>query len=298
MCRSRLGWLVAGSVAVLIATGAEAQSGDASSDSTRLYQLDELVATAERSPAAVELSTSAVSVLDGAELRKTPTRTLAEALRQAPGIAFVDFDGLGLDPQIMTRGFYGGGEAEHVMLLVDGRPLNALETGRASWDLIPVASIESIEVVRGSGSTVWGDAAMGGVINVITRRDGASAGQVSIAGGDHGVARGSVNLSGALNGMPGSMFASLSTADGSRDHARRRTGAFGGTLGLVDTPERGLTLSTLNDWRRYDEPGPLTGTALDQERTQSLPFYRFDDVDERYHRAALDGRAKIGRAHV
>ncbi|MGH7574183.1 MAG: TonB-dependent receptor, partial [Longimicrobiales bacterium] len=173
-------------VALLNAASLEArQASGERADSARLYPLEELVVTAERRAAALELSTSAVTVLDGDELRALPVRTLAEALRQAPGIAFVDFDGTGLDPQVMTRGFYGGGEAEHVMLLVDGRPLNALESGRAPWDLIPLSSVESFEVVRGSGSAAWGDAAMGGVINVITRRDGESSGRVSLAGGQH-----------------------------------------------------------------------------------------------------------------
>lgn len=297
MCRFRFTCRCTGlvvGVALLNAASLEArQASGERADSARLYPLEALVVTAERRAAALELSTSAVTVLDGDELRALPVRTLAEALRQAPGIAFVDFDGTGLDPQVMTRGFYGGGEAEHVMLLVDGRPLNALESGRAPWDLIPLSSVESIEVVRGSGSAPWGDAAMGGVINVITRRDGESSGRVSLAGGQHGVARGSASLSGEWSGMPGSVFASASTADGWRDHARRRTGAFGATLGVIDTPARRLELSTLNDWRRYDEPGPLIGRTL-FDRAESSPFYRFDEVEERYHRVAIDGRFAAG----
>ncbi|MGH7577539.1 MAG: TonB-dependent receptor, partial [Longimicrobiales bacterium] len=101
------------------------------------------------------------------------------------------------------------------------------------------------------------------------------------------------SLSGEWSGMPGSVFASASTADGWRDHAQRRTGAFGATLGVIDTPARRLELSTLNDWRRYDEPGPLIGRTL-FDRAESSPFYRFDEVEERYHRVAIDGRFAAG----
>lgn len=289
-----IGSLVPTACLLIASAAAGRQTGDPRADSARLYQLDALVVTAERSAAPIELSTSAVSLLGAAELRSMPARTLAEALRRAPGLTFVDFDGLGLDPQVMMRGFYGGGEAEYVLLLVDGRPLNALETGRVPWDLVPLAAIESIEVLRGSGSSAWGDAAMGGVINVITRRDGTRAGRASIAGGQHGVARGSFSLTDEWAGRPASLFANLASAEGSRDHADRRTGSFGATIGLLESDGRTLDFSTLNDWRRYDEPGPLTGDALADERTQSLPFYRFDRVSERYHRASFDGRTVLG----
>jgi len=59
-------------------------------------------------------------------------------------------DGLGLDPQLTLRGFYGGGEAEYVVVLLDGRPLNGLESGLFDWDLVPLSALESIEVVRGA----------------------------------------------------------------------------------------------------------------------------------------------------
>ena len=78
-------------------------------DTTRLYHLDALVVTAERRAAPIEASTHAVSLLTAAELRALPVRTLAEALRQAPGLTFVDFDGLGnntADPSVTLQ--YGG----------------------------------------------------------------------------------------------------------------------------------------------------------------------------------------------
>jgi outer membrane receptor protein involved in Fe transport len=287
--------LLALAIALSIATPAAAQQAGAQSDSTRLYRLDALVVTAERAATRLEASTSAVSLLDARQLARWPVRTLADALRHAPGLAFVDFDGLGADPQLVVRGFYGGGEAEYVVVLVDGQPLNTLETGRVPWDMIPLAAIESIEVVRGGGSAAWGDAAMGGVINVITRRRSMRGGSASIAGGQHGEATGSITVSEVWAGRALNLSAGFSSLEGFRSHAARRSGSLRTSLGLLGSPDRGLTLSTLHDWRKYDEPGPVTGTALSTSRSTSLPFYRFDGAEEQLHRLGIDGRASLDR---
>ena len=260
-------------------------------DSTQALQLDALLVTAERSATLVRNSIGAVTQLTARDLLRRPVRTLGEAVQQAPGIVFFDFEGTGADPQLLTRGFYGGGEADYVLLLLDGQPINSVETGRVNWDLIPLASVQSIEVVRGPSSAAWGDAALGGVINVITRRGDGPAWRGSLSGGAHGVLRAAASGLGTLGGKPASAFGSFSSSDGFRDHAERKNGGFSGTLGLTGTAERGLSLSTYHDWRRFDDPGPLTTTELASTREQSSPFYQFDRSEERVHQFVLDGRS-------
>ena len=77
----------------------------------------------------------------------------------------------------MVRGFYGGGEADYVLVMVDGRVMNLAHNGTIAWETLPaITDIESIEIVRGSASALHGDAAVAGVINIVTRR------RVSVAG--------------------------------------------------------------------------------------------------------------------
>ena len=90
------------------------------------------------------------------------------------GFALLQLDGIGYDVQPIVRGFYGGGEAEYVLLMVDGQPINVLETGLVNWDQIPLAAIESIKILRGRASSLYGDAAIGGVINIVTDSDAPS----------------------------------------------------------------------------------------------------------------------------
>lgn len=275
------------------------QSGAAPADTARVHLLDALVVTADRASTPVSLSTGSVSLLTARQLRARPVATLAHALQQAPGLAFVDFDGLGRDPQLMVRGFYGGGEAEYALLLLNGRPLLDLETGRVPWDRIPLAAIESIEIVRGGSSAAWGDAALGAVINVITRRTGDASWRGSLTGGEHGLMRAAGAGLDSWRGHPISVFADVSRSDGFRTHAERRTGAFGATFGVVESPSRSLALFTTHDWRSVAEPGPLGGPELAQSRTVSSPFYRFDEADERRHELGIEGRiTRPGGSHL
>ncbi|MGH8436825.1 MAG: TonB-dependent receptor [Pseudomonas sp.] len=267
-------------------------------DTTQAMQLDALLVTAERSATLVRNSIGAVTQITARDLLRRPVRTLAEAVQHAPGIVFFDFEGTGADPQLLTRGFYGGGEADYVLLLLDGQPINNVETGRINWDLIPLASVQSIEIVRGPASAAWGDAALGGVINVITRRANGPAWRGSLSGGANGVLRAAASGFGALGGRPVSAFGSVSSSNGFRDHAERRNGGVSGTLGLTGTAERGFSLSTYHDWRSFDEPGPLTTSELASSREQSSPFHRFDRSEDRVHQIVLDARNKSDRGQV
>src|SRR5687768_99884 len=132
------------------------------------FSLDPVVVTAERARTPLASSVVAISRIGADALERFPRVTVADALRQIPGFALVNFDGLDGDPQIMVRGFYGAGEAEYMVVLVDGKPVNQLQSGVVSWDALPLQAVRSIEVVRGGSSALYGDAAIGGVINIIT----------------------------------------------------------------------------------------------------------------------------------
>src|SRR5690606_30926501 len=150
-------------------------------------ELEQVVVTADRSAQALATSAAAVSVIQSDELQRLPVAGLADALRFTPGFTFLRMDGLGYHPQPIVRGFYGGGEAEYVVLMLDGHPLNEVERGLLNWNLVPLAGIERVEVLRGGASSLYGDAAIGGVINLVTRApQGAPAGRVVLEGGTFG----------------------------------------------------------------------------------------------------------------
>jgi outer membrane receptor protein involved in Fe transport len=201
-------------------------------------------------------------------------------------------DGLGLAPRLIVRGFYGGGETDYATVLIDGVPATELVTGAVNWDLVPLQAIEAIEVVRGGSSPLYGDAAVGGVVNLITRRDG-PVGRWSVTGGDFGQAQGGGVLGGELDGHRSSVFGDLRRSTGYRAHEKRDAGSLGASFSLTDSPTGSLTLSTLNHLRTFDEPGPLADTAVANSPRAASPFYRFDNTNERVHRLTLDGASAV-----
>jgi outer membrane cobalamin receptor len=105
-----------------------------------------------------------VRVIKSEELNKRGVRTLDEALELLPGLNVRV--GNGGQPRIDIRGY----RSRHVTLLVDGIPINSTFDGQLDPRLIPVEIIEKIKVSYGNSSAIYGPGAIGGVINIITRR--------------------------------------------------------------------------------------------------------------------------------
>ena len=252
-------------------------------DTTGTYVLERIVVTAERSQSMLARSIGATSVVSGQELRQRPGVTgFNDILRQIPGFAMLSIDGQGFDPQAVVRGFYGGGETEYVLVLLDGRPMNNMEMGLINWSQIPLSGIRSVEVIRGGASSLYGDAAVGGVLNVVTdrREVGVRKAQLALSSGSFGTyhADGSAHVS--VGGKPLSAFAGMRKTAGFRAHSARRTGSFGVSLGVLEGEGFEVMVSGRGHRRWYDIPGPLTQAELGQSRVQESPFYRFDNVDE------------------
>lgn len=116
----------------------------------------------------VKDSTRPVYVITGEEIEAQGARTVREALRFLPGILP---DGtVGTEVNALSGQFIRGSNSEQVLILLDGRPINNL--GGGGFDLSEITSniVERIEVLPGGGSTLYGSSAIGGVINIITRR--------------------------------------------------------------------------------------------------------------------------------
>ena len=257
-----------------------------------------VVTTAERSPSLLGASVAAVTRLPALELARVPHATLADLLRYTPGFSLVDFDGLGFDPQLMVRGFYGGGEAEYVIVMVDGRPVNRLEIGTVAWDVLPpLGAIRAVEVVRGGASSLYGDAAIGGVINVITRAqsgDSPAHAQASAGGGSYGTWRASAELERPMGKGGLGLGGGFDRTRGFRRHAERTAARAGATLTLNRAAESRLALTLASHWREYDEPGPLLESLLAQDRRGSDPLFRFDHSKDRDAALSLDWSRKLG----
>ena len=264
-------------------------------DTLSTVAMDEVVVTADRSESMRSQSTGAVSVLKSATIRQLAgVRGLPGALQQIPGFAMLHLDGIGYDAQPIIRGFYGGGEAEYVLLMVDGQPVNALETGLVNWDQIPLVAIESVEILRGGASSLYGDAAIGGVINIVTDSEASSRSELAVFGGSFGTFRGSGSLRTSLGGREFSSYGNYEKLRGYREHANRTKFGVGVSSDILRSNRSKITISGSMHVRNYDIPGPLTSEQIATDRVQQSPFFQLDDADERTQRLAIQGRMYFG----
>jgi len=263
-------------------------------DTLRIIEMDDVIVTADRYTSIRSQSTGAISVLKRNDIAQLAgVQTLGGILRQVPGFALLQLDGLGYDVQPIIRGFYGGGEAEYVLLLVDGQPVNALETGLINWDQIPLTAIESIEILRGGASSLYGDAAIGGVINIITDSNAPSSHQVAIAGGSFGTLKASGSSRFSLGKRKVSSYGNYESTSGYREHANRNLLGLGFEIDVIKSRLADIKFSASLHSRDYDVPGPLTIQQIAQDRIQGSPFFRFDSNDEYTERLALNGKIHL-----
>ena len=129
-------------------------------------QVETVVVTGTRTPVRVDETLGAVTVIHRNQIEQSAGKTLAELLAQQAGVQQWSSGGLGKASSVSLRGL----EARHTLLLIDGVRFSSATVGVPSWENIPLESIERIEIVRGPLSGLYGSDAVGGVVQIFTRR--------------------------------------------------------------------------------------------------------------------------------
>ena len=161
--------------------------------------IPETIVTATRIPTPQERLPAATTVIDRQTIEERGYVTLADALVSVPGFNIVPSGGMGQ----VTSGFMRGTNSNHVLVLRDGVPMNDAShpSGAFNFGNTLLGDIERIEVVRGPVSAIYGTAAIGGVINLITRRapaDRQAQPYGELAGGTNYTARGIAGVAGTI----------------------------------------------------------------------------------------------------
>ena len=129
--------------------------------------LDPVIVTATRIAQPVSSLLSDVRVIDATDLANAGNQTLVEVLQAQGGLEIASNGGPGQPTAVFVR----GSNANHVVVLVDGIRINSATTGTNAFEHIPLSSIERIEIVKGPASSLYGADAIGGVIQIFTRRE-------------------------------------------------------------------------------------------------------------------------------
>jgi outer membrane cobalamin receptor len=235
----------------------------------------DVVVTVEREAIPREEAAAAVTVLNREQIEGLPATSLAGLLAYVPGVTMMFDSGASGAPMITSRGFFGGGEVEYVTLLVDGVPAGDAESGNVDWRRFRAADIERIEVLHGPGSSLYGDTALGGVIQLFTRDAEPDRGELTLSGGNFGTREVDASYVADLGLYRLALRAGSADNGGFRDHAGVTDRTL--QLSLLRTNERSRwRIDGMGSRKDRSEPGPLTRGQIGDDRAQSNPLFRFD----------------------
>ena len=130
--------------------------------------LDDVVVTATRTPQPRESVIGDVTVIDQEEIERAGQSTFVELLQTQPGLEISSSGGAGTTSSIFLRGT----NSNQVIVLVDGIRVGSATAGTTTFENIPLAQIEKIEILRGSATSLYGQDAVGGVIQIFTKKGG------------------------------------------------------------------------------------------------------------------------------
>jgi vitamin B12 transporter len=168
--------------------------------------LDDVVVTASRTPQTRESVIADVNVIGQAQIERTGQTTLVELLAQQPGIEITSSGGAGSTSGIFMRGTNSG----NVVVLIDGLRIDSATLGATAFENIPLGQIEKIEILRGPASSLYGQDAIGGVIQIFTKKgiDGAIKLNANLGYGTYDTIRADAGVSGKLSNTSFSFNAS------------------------------------------------------------------------------------------
>ena len=142
---------------------------DTGNDKKSLITLDEVVVTATRNAKSADEVFADVDIITQEDIRNSSANNIDDILRGLGGVDIRRPSSMGITSPLNIN-IRGVGGSKRVMLMMDGVPLNSALTGMVQPNQIQLSSIDKVEVVKGAFSSLYGSNAMGGVINIISKK--------------------------------------------------------------------------------------------------------------------------------
>jgi len=216
------------------------------------YYLDEIVTTASRIPQLLKYTPGSVSVITEEMIKKKKPQDVGDVLEDVAGLKVERYGSLGSTTTIHIRGLY----SSHVLVMVDGRPINSPSLGIADLSLLSLDNIEKIEVVRGPNSALYGSSAVAGVVNIITKNPPEErTTNASVSYGTWNTLMTSMESGATLNDLGFLISGSYKTSDGNRDHSDHKSGDFNIKTSYEFNEETRLTVSSGHFYGETEVPG-------------------------------------------
>lgn len=252
--------------------------------------LPDTAVTATRSQQSLDRLARNVTVITRQEIEESQARNLVDLLKDVPGLSVINYTGTAAAATVDLRGF-GEGAATRVLIMVDGRRVNSIDMSGADLTVIPVDNIERIEILHGPAGVLYGDNAVGGVINIITRK---GAGKPAFnAGAYYGTYQSwgvNANAGGGVDKFSYFVSASHDDTDGYRDNSDSSTSNFNFSTRYDPSEKLGFLVDGGYTRADYGLPGSLTQAQVDDDRTQTTSPDDNADRTDFFLRGQLNAR--------
>jgi iron complex outermembrane receptor protein len=253
-----------------VASGNAIAAGSAAtSPASSTISMDETIVVIGRNIANPLNIAANVNVIDAADIQMSGATNLTDLLRGQSGIQVSDNNSGSV---FSMRGFSASQAANNTLILVDGRRLNNIDISAPSIESIPINLIERVEILSGSAGVLYGDQAVGGVINIITKAPTETGGGLQVSGGSFDTYEAKGDISSAINkAWRYFLAASYKESDNYRDNNDSETGSILGRLQYqTDTEDFYVEVNYFDNDRQA--PGALTLAQYEDDPRQVAVF--------------------------
>jgi len=251
-------------------------------------EIPAVVVSAARTEQSTLTTPASITVITREQIEASGSSHIVEVLRGQGGVQVNDLYGDGSRATVDMRGF-GDAASSTTLVLVDGRRLNNPDIGSPDLNSVALDDVERIEIVQGSAGVLFGDQAVGGVINIITRRPGTLRHSLKLSAGSYNTVNLHAMTSQALdNGLNYRVSLDVRESDNYRDHNESSYINGFGKLGYdYNSGSVFAELQYIDD--ELNTPGALFTDEVAADRKQVNPSFAtdFSNAERMIGRAGL-----------
>ncbi len=242
-------------------------------------ELSTVVVSAARTEQSTVTIPAAINIITEDDIKASGASNVTEVLRNQGGIYLTDLFGTGTHASIAMRGFSSDVAASNTLVVVDGRRLNNIDLSTPDLNSIAIKDIERIEIIQGSAGTLYGDQAVGGVINIITKQPAAARKEVELSVGSYNRQRITAKVEDKVSDKVSyRLSGDYLETDNYRDNNQQENfDVFGRVNYELDGGVLFVEAQRVKE--DMELPGPLSLVEVEQNRRQSAIDYLADYSD-------------------
>jgi outer membrane cobalamin receptor len=233
-------------------------------------ELDRIVVTPSRTEESYSDVSRKVDIITSEEIESSQANDLAQVLDKLASVNISNYGGLGATKTIRMR----GSTAAQVLVLIDGRPVNSPRDGEAELSSIPLENIERIEIMHGPGSSLYGQGAMGGTVNIITKGPPKEKQKINFIT-SFGTFRSYIeqlSYGGKIANFGYLITGDYKSSEGFRENSEFTTRGFNTKFEYKFNPANSLILNSGFLKNKVGTPGPITAPDIDDKQVNLKNF--------------------------